>query len=492
MMAEAPDRTVLLLDEDAERVQRLESLLVFMGFTPRHVNRPDDEVLVRTPWLAWLSQPEPGALWNGFLSSLGAAGVPLVCGPDTPLDHRDGVVGRLPVEPNHAQLRAVLERVEAHHRARRLLADEDHRPLVGESKAMQRIRRMVGQVAASEATVLILGESGTGKEVVARNIHALSPRADKPFIPINCGAIPGELLESELFGHEKGAFTGALTSRPGRFELAEGGTIFLDEIGDMPMPMQVKILRVLQERTFERVGGRQTLRADVRVIAATHRDLEARIGSGEFREDLYYRLNVFPIETAPLRAMAEDLPLLAEALAARLEADGRGTVRLGPDALRALQAYAWPGNVRELSNLMERLAILYPDETVGVDELPSRYRQHLSAEDLRALAEAPAPERAAPCASAAEPEAEPTGAALMALAVASPREPEPSVRLLPEEGFDLKNYLEDLERGLILQALERCDGVVAQSARMLGVRRTTLVEKMRKYGLQREGSTAEA
>src|SRR5690606_3059899 len=211
--------------------------------------------------------------------------------------------------------------------------------------------------APFDTTVLLLGESGTGKEVAARAVHARSKRRDNPFVAINCGAIPPELLESELFGHEKGAFTGALSARKGRFEMADGGTLLLDEIGDMSLPMQVKLLRVLQERSFERVGGNQTIHCNVRVIAATHRDLEDRIASNQFREDLYYRLNVFPIEMPALRERSDDLPMLVGTLAAQLGRTGRGEVRFAEEALQALRGYAWPGNVRELTNLVERMAV---------------------------------------------------------------------------------------------------------------------------------------
>ncbi|MGL4979207.1 MAG: sigma-54 dependent transcriptional regulator, partial [Plesiomonas sp.] len=248
------------------------------------------------------------------------------------------------------------------------------RSLVGRSHAVQHVRRLIEQVSPTEANVLILGESGTGKEVVARNIHYHSVRSSGPFVPVNCGAIPAELLESELFGHEKGAFTGAISTRKGRFELAEGGTLFLDEIGDMPMPMQVKLLRVLQERSFERVGSNKTLRADVRVIAATHRNLEEMIAKGEFREDLYYRLNVFPIDVPALRERAEDIPLLLQELLSRLTAEGAKSVHFTPRALHSLCAYPWQGNVRELANLTERLVILYPDALIDVSHLPAKYR----------------------------------------------------------------------------------------------------------------------
>ncbi|MFO7603997.1 MAG: sigma-54 dependent transcriptional regulator, partial [Gammaproteobacteria bacterium] len=229
------------------------------------------------------------------------------------------------------------------------------RSLVGNSRGIRSVRKLIEQVADSEANVLILGDSGTGKEVVARNLHYYSSRRDKPFVPVNCGAIPADLLESELFGHEKGAFTGAISSRQGRFELAEGGTLFLDEIGDMQLNMQVKLLRVIQERIFERVGSNKSNKTNVRIIAATHRDLEEEIAEGRFREDLYYRLNVFPIEMPPLRERVEDLPLLINELVTRLEHEQRGSVRLTPMATAALCQYPWPGNVRELSNLIERL-----------------------------------------------------------------------------------------------------------------------------------------
>ncbi|MFP4155825.1 MAG: sigma-54 interaction domain-containing protein [Halothiobacillaceae bacterium] len=384
------------------------------------------------------------------------------------------VTASLDATPTLAQLNAVISRLSTHWRERTGAVNGPR--LVGESKPMQSLRRMIRQVAATEATVLILGESGTGKEVVARSIHALSNRSGKPFVPINCGAIPGELLESELFGHEKGAFTGAITARAGRFELAEGGTIFLDEIGDMPMPMQVKLLRVLQERTFERVGGRQTFKANVRVIAATHRDLESRIAEGEFREDLFYRLNVFPIETQPLRAIREDIPEVATALASRLADEGRGQVRFTDAALSALAALPWPGNVRELSNLIERLAILYPEETVDLPMLPERLRAQLP-EDFEIRAGAKTGENvedeSASADGAAGQSAEPAVASTVAGPVAS----------IPDEGFNLKKYLEDTERQFIGQALAECDGVVAKAARRLGLRRTTLVEKMRKYAM---------
>ncbi|HEX4896536.1 MAG TPA: sigma-54 dependent transcriptional regulator [Solimonas sp.] len=347
----------------------------------------------------------------------------------------------------------------------------------GTSPAVRRVRKMIEQVAGFETTVLITGESGTGKEVVARSIHEHSARRGKPFVAVNCGAIPHELLESELFGHEKGAFTGAITARRGRFEMADGGTLFLDEIGDMPLPMQVKILRVLQERTYERVGSNRSSQCDVRIVAATHRNLEDNIVKGSFREDLYYRLNVFPIEMPPLRERIEDLPALIEDLVQMLEKSGHGSVRLAADAIGALKAYHWPGNVRELSNLIERMAVLHPRATVGAAELPARYRAGIAVEP------APQPAFAASAALAsiiANPIAGRAGIDPDAMTIAR------AEVTLPPEGVNLKDHIENIELSLIRQALAQAGGVVAHAAKLLNTRRTTLVEKLRKYGLSRE------
>ncbi|TQV75327.1 sigma-54-dependent Fis family transcriptional regulator [Aliikangiella marina] len=341
------------------------------------------------------------------------------------------------------------------------------RSMVGQSEAMQEIRKLIEQVASTDASVLITGESGTGKEVAARNLHYLSDRSDKPFVPINCGAIPAELLESELFGHEKGAFTGALTARKGRFELAQGGTIFLDEIGDMPLPMQVKLLRVLQEKTFERVGSNQPIQADVRIIAATHRELEQEVKENRFREDLFYRLNVFPIEMPALRDRASDIPLLVNELVARLENDQRGSVRLSPNAIQSLMQSPWPGNVRELANLIERLCILYPYGVVDLKDLPTDYQNKEGIDSY------PEPELAERRAKVQE-----------TTAVAPLAGPSPLANL-PESGVNLKEFVAKLEISYIEQALAEEDWVVARAAKRLGMRRTTLVEKMRKYDLQK-------
>ena len=344
------------------------------------------------------------------------------------------------------------------------------RSLVGTSRSIFSVRQMMQQVADTEATVLILGESGTGKEVVARNLHYHSKRKDEPFVPVNCGAIPAELLESELFGHEKGAFTGAITSRAGRFELAQGGTLFLDEIGDMPLPMQVKLLRVLQERTFERVGSNKVQTADVRVIAATHKNLEQMIEQGGFREDLYYRLHVFPIEMPAMRDRIEDLPLLLNELITRLEMEKRGSIRFSTSAIMSLCQHDWPGNVRELANLVERMAIMHPHGVIGVGELPRKFRYlEDDQEELRN-------------ARAGEDERDEAFNGLVGLN---------SPAFLPPDGLDLKEYLGGLEQTLIQQALDECNSVVARAAERLRIRRTTLVEKMRKYGINRGAELSE-
>ena len=242
----------------------------------------------------------------------------------------------------------------------------------GTSAAIRDVIALIRQVAAFDSTALVLGESGTGKEVVARAIHDLSPRRGRPFVAVNCGAIPADLLESELFGHEKGSFTGAIAARKGRFEIAEGGTLFLDEIGDMSPSMQVKLLRVLQERVFERVGNHASIRCNVRIIAATHRNLEDSIARGTFREDLFHRINVFPIEMPPLRSRSEDIPLLIRDFVAHNVSEGRGRLQLSQRALAALALHSWSGNVRELGNLVERLSIVCNNRVVEVRDLPPK------------------------------------------------------------------------------------------------------------------------
>jgi sigma-54 specific flagellar transcriptional regulator A len=374
----------------------------------------------------------------------------------------------------------------------------------GTSRAMRAVHHLIEQVAPFDTSVLILGESGTGKEMVARHIHELSGRAGHPFVPVNCGAIPADLLESELFGHEKGAFTGALSTRMGRFEFAEGGTLFLDEIGDMSLQMQVKLLRVLQERSFERVGSNKTMHCNVRIIAATHRDLDAAITAGRFREDLFYRLNVFPLQMPPLRERLEDLPILIEHLVQRLAQGTARKIRFDKDAMNCLARNPWPGNVRELANLLERLAILFPSQTITGADLPERYRSGSperrvapkvvsmikpgaydvddvhgaggldsadnvrTADDLRSDDEELADEEVCDLMEIAAP-----ADAAQPYEIIDGR--------LPSGGIDLKDHLSAIEIGLIREAMALADGTVAGAARLLRIRRTTLVEKLRKY-----------
>ncbi len=375
------------------------------------------------------------------------------------------ITGYIQAPVRFTQLNTVLERVrEQRTRQRKSGKLVMHPDLVGRSPAIQAVRRLIEQVATTDASVLILGESGTGKEVVARAIHQLSSRREGPFLAVNCGAVAPSVIESELFGHERGSFTGAITSRQGRFELAEGGTLFLDEIGDMSLPMQVKLLRVLQERTFERVGSNKSIRSDVRVIAATHRDLEGSVASEKFREDLFYRLNVFPIEMPPLRDRTEDIPLLIDEFLKRMERQGRETVRLTESAVESLMDYPWPGNVRELGNLVERLVILYPGSTVDARHLPEKYQSE------RVIGGLPPLEELDEAALFTEGENEVFEGIFGEVS-------------LPKKGFDLKEHLAELEIRLIQQALDESGGIVAQAARRLNIRRTTLVEKLRKYGI---------
>ncbi len=356
----------------------------------------------------------------------------------------------------------------------------------GQSGAIRQIVSLIEQVAIHESSVLVLGESGTGKEVVARAIHHSSPRRNRPFIAVNCGAIPADLLESELFGHEKGAFTGAVATRKGRFELAEGGTLFLDEIGDMSLPMQVKLLRVLQERVFERVGSALQLKCNVRIIAATHRNLEDAIERGAFREDLFYRLNVFPIEMPSLRTRIDDLPTLIRDFSDMNVASGRQRVQFSANALDCLVRYAWPGNVRELGNLVERLSILCAGRMVTAADLPPRYRPRdwtpAPEADLVPAILPAAPDNLPPAVFAPlEHESDMTEREALFLLEDAPSG---SGMVLPPGGIDLRAHVAAIEESLIRQALDRSSGIVAQAARLLGLRRTTLVEKLRKFDIR--------
>ena len=467
-MADAP---VLIIEQAPETARQIKETLDYLGM-------PSIWHDISGEWMQYLGSQQPV-----YAILLGACGSPekridtfrrikaaapyspmvllVEAGDETGLDGElaNGVLTSVELPLRQQTFNRVLEKVQTY-RENRHQGDlprsiELFRNLVGSSPGISRVRDMIEMVADSDANVLIIGDSGTGKEVVARRVHHQSRRRSKPFVPLNCGAIPTELLESELFGHEKGAFTGAISSRQGRFEMADGGTLFLDEIGDMSLSMQIKLLRVLQERTFERVGSNKSVTVNVRIIAATHVNLEQAIHAGKFREDLFYRLNVFPIETPPLRARSEDLPLLINDLVERVSGEGQGTITLTAAALESLSEYDWPGNVRELANLIERLSILYPNGVVDARDLPEKYRAGGS---IRRSPDGSPP---------------PAGDA-----AALPR--------LPQAGLDLKEHMAQIEATLIEQALEDSDWIVAHAAKRLRMGRTTLVEKMRRLGLERQ------
>ncbi|ART79737.1 sigma-54 dependent transcriptional regulator [Oceanisphaera avium] len=476
---------VLIMDHNQERRLRLESILSFMQVEWRSGSRAEDK-----NWLQ--SQPQSmtvlvgetdvplSELLDAFPHHAFISLVDTVCSQDNLL----GTLASL----TYDELTSLL--LQARNWQPVLISsDQDcrlHDLLIGESEAMTEVKNLIRQVANKPANVLLLGESGTGKEVIARAIHLLSLQSSGPFVPINCGAIPAELLESELFGHEKGAFTGAVTARKGRFELAEGGTLFLDEIGDMPLPMQVKLLRVLQERTFERVGGTRSITAKVRVIAATHRDLEQMIYEQRFREDLYYRLNVFPIEAPALSQRQEDIPLLLNELISRHRITHNAEISFSPAAIDSLKQWHWPGNVRELSNLVERMFILCPNQMVELADLPAKYRA-ASEGSLMIRSFDELDERDA---LSAMFQSEPEGVAeneadFFNFQGLDDDEEEASFMAptLSADGVNLKDMLANIEMDMISQSLEVNDGVVARAAEHLGMRRTTLVEKMKKYGI---------
>ncbi|HEU17917.1 MAG TPA: sigma-54-dependent Fis family transcriptional regulator [Deltaproteobacteria bacterium] len=325
----------------------------------------------------------------------------------------------------------------------RLKEKYDFGKMIGYSESMKKVFETIKKVASTDSTVIIYGESGTGKELVAKAIHFNSDRKSKPLVTVNCGAIPEELLESELFGHEKGAFTGAIRSRIGRFELAQEGSIFLDEIGDMSPSLQVKLLRVIQERQFERIGGMRTIDADVRIIAATHRDLEEAVKGGNFREDLFYRINVIPIHIPPLRERRTDIPILMGHFLRTFNNLKKKRVNgLTPEAMNYMNEYAWPGNVRELQNTMEMLIVMKEEGSIDVDDLPERiYRNAGGTHVIKSGLE------------------------------------------IPEEGLNLNEAVTLFEKNILLKALEKSGGVKNKAAQLLKLNRTTYVEKLKRYNI---------
>jgi DNA-binding NtrC family response regulator len=326
----------------------------------------------------------------------------------------------------------------------------DFGKMIGYSDPMKRVFDTIAKVSSSDSTVLIYGESGTGKELVARAIHFNSERRNQPLVAVNCGAIPEELLESELFGHEKGSFTGAIRTKIGRFEMAQGGTIFLDEIGDMSPSLQVKLLRVIQERNFERIGGLKTISVDVRIIAATNQNLEKAVAEKTFREDLFYRINVIPINLPPLRERGGDIEILANHFLRRFSQQNRKNIaRISPEAMSRIMGYCWPGNVRELENLLEMLVVLKEAGDIGIADLPPKLLQR-------------------------------------------PREEgQPGRLVMPPEGLNFNDVVGRFERDLLLQALEKSRGVKNRAAKLLRLNRTTLVEKLKRFNIADQDPAAD-
>jgi len=315
--------------------------------------------------------------------------------------------------------------------------------LIGKSKRMRDVYGLIEKVAGSNANIIIFGESGTGKELAAKAIHYNSPRRDRPFVAVNCGAIPETLMESELFGHKKGAFTGAVADRPGLFEQAEGGTLFLDEIGEVPLQLQAKLLRVIQEREFRRIGGTESLKADVRLVAASNRNLEEQVREGAFREDLYYRLNVVQVRMPSLRERAEDIPLLIECFLKKYSGKAPDAEVISPSALKVLMGYPFPGNVRELENLVERCVVL-GSHAIELDCLPPQVLNYQNVV--------------------------PSGEQF----------------IIPSDGMNLEAYLDGIEKRLLLQALERCGGVKKRAAELLGLTFRSIRYRLAKFGMDEE------
>lgn len=376
--------------------------------------------------------------------------------------------------------------------------DEVFRYLDLPSRAMREALDLISRVAPLSTTVFISGPSGSGKEFAARAVHAFSTRGSAPFVAVNCGAIPKELLESELFGSEKGAYTGSIRTRAGLLESAAGGTLFLDELGDMPLDMQVKLLRVLEDRRFTRVGGSQEIKADVRLVCATHRDLMKMVDEGQFREDLFYRINVFPIAMKGLEERREDIPRLVELILKRFRGQGVGEApKFQPSAITALQAASWPGNVRQLRNVLERCSVLYPGQSIGSTEIEriaaprkviDRVEETMALfSSLQGLGFGGSAAKGGDADQSPEEEPEPPFELAPPLApdlLSIPIDVQGFLRATPD--FNFKDHITRIEVAFIKGALAEMSGSVSGAARVLGLQRTTLIEKMRKYAIDRE------
>ncbi|NLI80594.1 MAG: sigma-54-dependent Fis family transcriptional regulator [Deltaproteobacteria bacterium] len=448
---------VLIVDDPYRSFQSLPRLISREAFSVNWV--PDEhqglELLRRNPekdWIVIVDLKSSGMGGAGFLHQarqIVSGAAILVTSPLGPFLYKDGSFFEFSGPSLRQEINKILYGIAQRPGTPSALATKSQaRPelrdgfgtMVGRSEKINEIYRLILNLRNSSATVMIQGESGTGKELIARMIHQNSRRREKPFVAVNCGAIPAALVESELFGHERGAFTGAVCQKKGRFEVAHGGTLFLDEIGELGKDLQVKLLRVLQEREFQRVGGNRTLKADVRIIAATSQDLKSCMQAGDFREDLYYRLNVVPIEAPPLRDRREDIPLLLDHFFKKISRSmGCPEPSISPEARRAMIRYSYPGNVRELANIVERLLVTCPDGKIRLGDLPREMQE----DDRR---EGQSPEM---------------------------------LRELPDAGVPLR----EVERELILKTLERASGNKRAAAEMLGITRRLLYLRLMEYGL---------
>jgi DNA-binding NtrC family response regulator len=444
-------KSVLIAHSDPDVVRRLEAELIDRGLGVTQISDGQGalEVLEKTPVNAMFTEMDLPRVSGLQLARHAAKAKPevsvVVLGRDATAAgarkaYNAGAFDYLPAPPSPEDLRDCLARLLAESPVE---AEAGGRfpEIIGQSRPILRVLKLVEKVAKTDSTVMIYGESGTGKELIARAIHQHSQRSVNPLIPVNCGAIPEELLESELFGHEKGAFTNAIRMRAGRFEMSDGGTIFLDEIADMSPKLQVKILRVLQEHQFERIGGAKTVNVDIRVITATNKDLRQAMEGGHFREDLFYRLNVIPITVPPLRERKSDIPFLVDHFLGRFrKTRGSGVTNIEQPVMDKLIHYAWPGNIRELENIIERMVILAEGDALTLEDLPPR------------IADSAKPAAAAPV-------------------------------TITEDGIDFNQVVSDFENQLLLAALEQADWVKNKAAQLLRLNRTTLVEKLKKKNI---------